>query len=166
MKTKIALAFCFALATFAAGAQSLADSFKPPIWASYVFVSSAMPRAAVLQLAKEASLTKSTLVLRGFDEKTGTLDGAKAYVADINANCCGKNPPSWTIHPKLYETFGIKFTPAFVLAKGINPSSNDFALVSGDIGLPNALKFFAQRSTNSEVRTKASEIYTKSFSSN
>lgn len=166
MKTKHAIASCLALMACATNAQSLADSFRPPTWASYVFVSSAMPRATVLQLAKEASLTKSTLVLRGFDEKTGTLDGAKTYVADINANCCGKNPPSWTIHPKLYETFGIKFTPAFVLAKGITPSSNDFALVSGDIGLPNALKFFAQRSANSEVRTKASEIYTKSFASN
>lgn len=125
-----------------------------------------MPRAVVLQLASEAAKTKSTLVLRGFDGRSPTLNGAKEYVADINANCCGKTPPSWTIHPKLYETFGVKSTPSFVLAKGVNPSPTDFALVSGDIGLPNALKFFAQRSANSEVRTKASEIYTKSFASN
>lgn len=166
MNTRKAIALCLALLASAANAQSFADGFKPQSWASYVFVSSTMPRASVLQLAKEASLTKSTLVLRGFDVKTGTLNGAKEYVEDINANCCGKTPPSWVIHPKLYETFGVKLTPAFVLAKGTNPTPNDFALVSGDIGIANALKTFAQRSANPEVRTKASEIYTKSFSSN
>lgn len=147
-------------------AQSLAESFKPTVWASYVFVSTSMPRSAILQLAKEASMTKSTLVLRGFNEKSGTLNSENEFVTDINAHCCGKTPPAWTIHPKLYETFGVKFTPAYVLAKGSTPSINDFALISGDIGLPNALKFFTQRAANPEVRAKASEIYTKSFSTN
>ncbi len=166
MNTKIAIAILSNLVTFAATAQSLAESFKPSTWATYVFVSTAMPKNLLMQLAREASITKSTLVLRGFDQKTGSLNSAKEFVAEINATCCGNNPPSWTIHPKLYETFGVKFTPAFVLAKGNNFSASDFVLISGDIGLPNALKFFAQRSANFEIRSKASEIYTKSFSTN
>ncbi len=166
MKKKIAVAIFSSLVTSAATAQSLAESFRPSTWATYVFVSTAMPKKLLMQLAKEASITKSTLVLRGFDEKTGSLNGAKEFVAEINATCCGKNPPSWTIHPKLYETFGVKFTPAFVLAKGTSLSASDFVLISGDMGLPNALKFFAQRSANFEIRSMASEIYTKSFSTN
>ncbi len=166
MKKQIAFAVLSTLLATAAIAQSLAESFKPSTWATYVFVSTSMPKNSLMQLAREAALTKATLVLRGFDEKTGSLEGAKEFVAAINATCCGKNPPAWTIHPKLYETFGVKLTPAFVLAKGVNPSARDFALVSGDVGLPNALKFFAQHSANLEVRSRASEIYTKSFSTN
>jgi type-F conjugative transfer system pilin assembly protein TrbC len=125
-----------------------------------------MPKTTVMQLAREASISKSTLVLRGFDDKSNSINGAREYVSEINGKCCGKTPPSWTIHPKLYEMFGVKSTPAFVLAKGIKPSISDFVLISGDIGLPNALKFFSQNSANSEIRAKASEIYTKTFSTN
>jgi conjugal transfer pilus assembly protein TrbC len=162
---KTVITFFTLAASFATQAQSLGEAFKPTSWASYIFVSTSMPRSSVMQLAKEAAMSRSTLVLRGFDKKNQTMEGVQAYVNDINGNCCGKNPPSWVVHPKLYETFNVRVTPAFVLSKGQSPSQSDFALISGDMSLGNALKFFAQGSANSEIRTKASEIYTKTFAS-
>lgn len=162
---KTATAIVALVTAFNMQAQSLSEAFKPTQWASYIFVSTSMPRSSVMQLAKEAAMSRSTLVLRGFDKKNQTMEGVQAYVNDINGNCCGKNPPSWVVHPKLYETFNVRIAPAFVLSKGQNPSQSDFALISGDMSLGNALKFFAQGSANPEIRSKASEIYTKTFAS-
>lgn len=147
-----------------ANAQGLADSFKAQQWNGLVFVSTTMPRLSILEIAREAALTKTTIVLRGFDARSGTLNGAQEFIRDINSNCCGKTPPpGWIVHPKLFEQYGVKKVPAYVLSKGTNPGKDDVGMVSGDIGIANALKFLTQLSVNQDVRFKASEIYTKSF---
>jgi conjugal transfer pilus assembly protein TrbC len=158
------LAIIVAVSPLCARTQGLAESFKAQQWSGLVFVSTTMPRASLLEIAREASLTKSTIVLRGFDAQTGSLNGAHQFVHEVNATCCSKSPPGWIVHPKLFEQYNIKRVPAFVLTKGSDPKNTDFSIVSGDISISNALKFMAQGSSNFELRKQAAEIYTKSFS--
>lgn len=167
MKKQIALGIAtWLILSSSAFGQTLSESFRPPTWNLYIFISSNMPRIAVMQLARDAALSKATLILRGFDRGNPTMDGAQAYVNEINANCCGKNPPGWVVHPKLFEKFSIKKTPAFVLAKEPSPELSNFVLVTGEMGLANALKFFAQESTNPEIRAVSTDIYMRSFAGN
>lgn len=151
------------VATTHVQAQSLPDAFKPAVWSSYIFVSTKMPQSSLIQLAREASQSRSTLILRGFDSDTRNLESSRQFVAEINRVCCGKNPPAWAIHPKFFDTFKVKHTPSFVLTKSDTPNSDDFALISGDMNLANALKFIAQSSTREETRSAAAVLYKKSF---
>ncbi|MEY4565662.1 MAG: hypothetical protein RLY14_632 [Planctomycetota bacterium] len=163
-KSKVFLMGLACGASMQMNAQTLADSFKQQHWNGLAFVSTSMPRATLYEIAREAALTRSTMVLRGFDAKSESLGGAQQFVQQVNANCCGKNPPGWIVHPKLFEQYNVKKVPAFVLAKGANPSPSEFSIVSGDVTIANALKFMSQGSAHPEIRKRSSEIYTNSFS--
>lgn len=161
-----ALAFAAVFTTpLKISAQGLSDAFKPTTWSSYIFVSSKMPASSLRQLAREAALSRSTLVLRGFDNDTKNLEGSRQFIQEINHSCC-KVAPAWLIHPKLYETFRVKQTPTFLLTTTVDsPSPENFITVAGDMSLANALKFFAQTSAHEETKKAAVTLYKKTYSS-
>lgn len=160
-KTLITLAL---ISPFVTAAQMVESMKAKDPWRLYVFVSSSMPTQTVVSLAREASRTRATLVLRGFPDSS-TVNGAREYVEKINQACCDKKGPGWIVHPKLFESFAIKSVPAFVLTQTETPQQGVTSVVSGDMALANALKFFAQESRNPTIRTNASRIYENAFRS-
>lgn len=160
-KTLLTLVLLSPLLALAQMAESM--KAKDP-WRLYVFVSTTMPTRAVISLAREASRTKATLVLKGFPSAT-TINGAREYVEQINQACCDKKGPGWIVHPKLFETFDVKAVPAFVLTQSETPQEGLTSSVSGDMAVANALKFFAQESRSQLIRTNAVRIYESSFRS-
>ncbi len=158
--------FVSLLLSASANAQTLADSFKPQVWGTYIFVSTTLPRATLIQLAKEASLSKSILVFNGMGASAQDLPNLQKSIAEITEACCQNKTVAWVIHPKLYERYAVKVTPTFVVAKGDGKQSSDFALVAGDMSLGNALKFIAQGSQNPSMRSRATDLYLKTFSGN
>lgn len=147
-------------------AQTLVESFRDPQWSTYIFVSSKMPRSSLIELAREATKAQALLVFNGFDDKEKNTASMQKLVAEINTACCGKNGAAWSIHPKLFERYNVKVAPAFVIAHGTGNQPGDFSLVSGDMSLANALKFFAQDSKNNSIRTRAGDIYRSAFLKN
>jgi type-F conjugative transfer system pilin assembly protein TrbC len=158
-KTLITLAFISPLVSPAQMVESM--KAKDP-WRLYVFVSSSMPTQTVVSLARDASRTRATLVLRGFPDSS-TVNGAREYVEKINQACCDKKGPGWIVNPKLFESFAIKSVPAFVLTQTDAPQQGVTSVVSGDMAIANALKFFTQESRSSAIRTNAMRIYDNSF---
>lgn len=124
----------------------------------YIFVSSSMPKPVLLSLAKEAGLTGFVMVLNGFGKSPDPLK-AQSFAQEINKSCCAKYPPTWIAHPPLFDKFAVKATPTFVL----EVEQDQFVKISGDMGLGNALKYFAQESTNPKIRDTSLKIYKKSF---
>jgi conjugal transfer pilus assembly protein TrbC len=155
-------------------AQDLASSIRQP-WSLYVFVSSQMPQSSLVGLAREATQAGAVLVLRGFPANDATLAGAQAFTAHIDAACCGVEPkregaqaaatsaPAWSIDPELYQTFGVRAVPAFVLARTGSTQEQDYCEVEGDMALANALKFFAQKSASPPIRQQAAQVYAQAF---
>lgn len=161
---KLALLLCLFCAT--SHAQTLVDSFKPQVWGSYIFVSTTLPKVTLIQLAREAQASKSVLVFNGMGTKAKDLPNLQKLVAEVTSICCENKQVSWAIHPKLFDRYAVRVTPSFVLAKGEGNDSDDFAIVSGDMSLAHALKFMAQGSKNQNIRGKAADLYTKTFSGN
>lgn len=122
-----------------------------------------MPRTSLVELASEATKAHALLVFNGFDDKYTNAASMQKLVAEINATCCGKNGAAWTIHPKLFERYNVKAAPAFVIAHGTGNKPGDFSLVSGDMALANALKFFAQNSKIDSIRMRAGDVYRSAF---
>ncbi len=151
-----------ALIPLLASAQMVDSLRAKEPWRLYVFVSTNMPSRALISLAKEAASTQATLVLKGFPG-TATLNGAREYAEQINRACCDKQGPGWIVHPKLYENFDIRSVPAFVLTKSDVKQDSLTSIVAGDMGVSNALKFFAQESKSDHVRAAARRIYERSF---
>lgn len=131
----------------------------------YVFVSPSMPDASLIALARDARKAGMTLVLNGFfeDGRAG-LDATRRKISAINSACCANAGAHWQVNPLLYQRYGIKATPAFVIAKGTGTGSSDFSKVAGDMSVANALKFFGQESRVPDIRDKARDIYTRAFS--
>lgn len=143
-------------------ADGLADQIKAP-WSLLVFVSTSMPRQQVVSLARQAVLTRATLVLAGFPKWDPTPAGARAWVAQINDECCKDRGASWMVDPKLFKSYSVLQVPAFVLTKGGEPSPASFSKVSGDMDIGNALKFFNQESRLEPIRIEAERRYNHSF---
>ena len=147
-----------------AHAQSMLASMRGHEWATYIFVSTAMPRHALVELAREASLVGATLVLRGFAPTLGKpvdFSGPQTTIAEINRQCCRDRGPGWIVDPRLYERYRVQAVPAFVIARGEGSTPEDYSLVTGDMALANALKFIAQNSRLPAMRTQAAQIYAK-----
>ena len=145
-------------------AQSMLASIRGREWATYVFVSTGMPRHALVELAREASLVGATLVLRGFAPTHGqTVDFSRLQttIAEINHQCCRDKGPGWIVDPRLYERYRVQAVPSFVIARGEGAAPEDYSLVRGDMALANALKFIAQNSGLPAMRTQAAQIYAK-----
>lgn len=152
------------LAVPAARSQSMFEAIRAE-WHFYVLVSSTMPRESLVQIARDAQKSRAVIVLRGMGEGQNGMVAARDFAAEINTQCCSRNPPAWMIHPALFDRYKVKSAPAFVVAKGEGTGADDFSLVYGDVGIPAALKFIAQTSRNSATRAQSSSIYTRSFGS-
>lgn len=168
MMTRFVYAAALALATGANAAAStdMLDSIRAKNkWNTYIFVSTSMPRSSLKELAYEASLSKATLVLNGWDPRKD-LRSVQQLANEINKECCVKNPASWIVNPKLFSTFKVKSTPTFVIAQDGDLSEAGYGLVAGDMALANALKTFYQQSKYKPIRDQAQLVYNKSFRSN
>ncbi|MDN4571862.1 type VI secretion protein [Pandoraea cepalis] len=132
-------------------------------WNTFIFISSGMPQQSVLALAREASLSRSVIVLTGFSGSEPTLTSTQAYAAEINRICCEKRPARWIVDPVLTRRYQVKGAPTFVVARGSGESESDFAKVSGNISLAQALKFVAQDSKIQSAREYARSVYTATY---
>ena len=168
------------LMTFPTSAQpqELERGIRQP-WSLYVFVSTNMPRQALVALAREASAAHATMVFRGFQSGGFDLGGEQRLVAELNEECChvsaaggaGGNPragtqalvPAWLVDPALYHRFGVDLVPTFVLAANGATGAQSFSKVTGDMALASALKYFAQRSAITTIRQEASATYQAAF---
>lgn len=164
MKKLLAL-LTLGMATLAKADQpTLIDTMTAP-WNALIFVSTKMPQASVLELAKEASQANAILVLTGFIDEGGTLTDTQRYVAGINNACCAKKPPRWMIDPVLTRRFHVSAAPTFVLAHGESDNPGEYSKVAGEMSLAQALKFFAQTSQLPSARDYASHVYYSAYGS-
>ena len=158
-----------------ADAQELEHAIRQP-WTLYVFVSTGMPRQALVDLAREAGQAHAAVVFRGFPGGQFDLGGEQRYIAQLNADCCDVHPavggaaalraaavPAWSIDPALYRRFAVDVVPTFVLAATGAAGEQTFSKVSGDMALANALKYFAQQSAISVIRQQATSIYQSTY---
>lgn len=150
--------------TVPAWSQSTEESSRSG-WATYIFVSSSMPRTSLVQLGHDAMVSGATLVLAGFTGTAGDIQAVQRFVADIDKACCGERRVNWIIDPKLFDRYKVHAVPAFVAGHGTGADTGDFSMVYGDMTLGNALKFFTQESHLEGVRQYAAELYKRSFSS-
>jgi conjugal transfer pilus assembly protein TrbC len=166
LKTLAGIALAAGLAAApAANAQGMVDSIRTG-WSTYIFVSTTMPRLALVDLAREASQARATLVLRGFATPPGQpvdLPAMQRLIAEIDAACCDKRPVAWMVDPKLFDRYRIRAVPSFVLADGTGADPRSYSLVTGDMALANALKFFAQTSALPAVRDRAAALYALAY---
>lgn len=135
-------------------------------WQSYIVVSSNMPHTQLVSLAHEASISNTVMVLNGFTNKENSIPGVQQFISEINSECCEKrNVSRWIIDPKIAQRYHIKTAPTFLIARGESVNNEDYSLLSGDIDLANALKYFAQRSSSLQIRQQANHIYQNSYQS-
>jgi conjugal transfer pilus assembly protein TrbC len=137
-------------------------------WSTFIFVSTEMPHETLVDLAQEASFAHAKLVLRGFP-KTATpgaplnLQSLGSFVTQVNTDCCKDKGAAWLVDPRLFDRYGVRGVPAFVVAWGEESDPKDFSRVDGDMTLANALKFFAQQSTLPAIRAQAAVVYNRGF---
>lgn len=168
MKRLLCFLFAISSAPFTANAQPKLDEIRSP-WRTYIVVSSHMPRDQLISLARDAGMAKAVMVFNGFpgDGKgnTSIFADAQKQFADLNQECCEKNQhPAWSIEPKIAERFHLTSAPSFVIAHTTSTNKGDFSVVAGDFDLPNALKYFAQKSAIAAVRRYAAITYQQAFS--
>ena len=165
---KLLLLIALAALVPKARAQSMLESLRAG-WSTYVFVSTSMPRTAIVDLARESSRAHATLVFRGFPQADGAagrpvdFQALELFVARINAECCKGSNASWMVDPRLYDRYGVRAVPSFVVAWGESAKPQDFSRVDGDMALANALKFFAQQSAIPGIRSRAADVYSSAF---
>jgi conjugal transfer pilus assembly protein TrbC len=162
MKKLLALFLSFAVPAAAFADDSLLDTMTAR-WDTYIFVSTHMPRADVIALAREASLAHAIVVLNGFGGADGTLVSTERFAAEINAACCGKRPAHWVIDPVLAQRYHVVAAPTFVVAHGQSDNGGDYSAVSGDMSLSQALKFVAQESQLELAKQHATQVYYSAF---
>lgn len=158
------LATALVLASASAQAQSLFDSMLNPSGVGqpggYVFVSQQVSDTALIPLAREARHAGFTLVLNGF---WGDLNTTRQRMARINNACCSGNGASWQVNPLLFQRYRVAAVPAFVIAVGPGAQAQDYSKLTGEMGVADALKTFAQQSKLPAVRRFAALTYTKAF---
>lgn len=138
-----ALARGFADAT---GSPTLTGADEPRL---IVFISLAMPEAALSRLVDQAARARAQLLLRGLSE--GSLPRTAARIQQL----IGTRPVAVQIDPRAFDRYAIKRVPAFVLARaGATDTacsgeqcarSDDHVVAAGDVSLDYALEHF-QRS--------------------
>lgn len=143
---------------------SLMEAMTAP-WNTLIFVSTKMPQASVLELAREASQAHAVLVLTGFTGEENTLTDTQRYVAQVNAACCGKNPAHWVIDPVFTRRYHVTAAPTFVIAHGDSDNPAEYSKVAGEISVAQALKLFSQTSQLPSARDYAAHVYYTAYGS-
>ncbi|MFM8453409.1 MAG: type-F conjugative transfer system pilin assembly protein TrbC [Gammaproteobacteria bacterium] len=95
-----------------------------------ILVSSAMPELSLKAWALQAEKTQSKLVIRGFLNNSfqDTYHFIQNFLTKNNLNV------EFSIDPEIFSDYKVSVVPAVLLR-----DSNEYALVSGDIGLEEAL---------------------------
>lgn len=165
-----------------AQAQQLEQAMRHP-WPLYVFVSTSMPHRDLVDLAREASHARASLVFRGFPGSLFDLGAEQRLIAQLDEECCGvvagaaqsdahsgrpvttsaQEVPAWSVDPALYHRFDVSVVPTFVLAGTGASGDQAFTKVAGDMSLANALKNFAQGSAIPAFRQAAASIYQSAY---
>lgn len=130
--------------TEAPAGQTLAS--KAHLW---IFISLSMPEASLKHLIAQSERSGAVLVLRGFQDHS--LRRTFIRIRQL----LGKRRATIQIDPRLYDQFGIKVVPTFVLQRSNaiteNCSSNHcdrsdaFVITSGDVSLDYALTHMVQQ---------------------
>lgn len=138
-----ALAQGFASAT---GAPAMPGADEPRL---FVFISLAMPEAALSRLVDQAAHARAQLLLRGLSE--GSLPRTAARIQQL----IGTRPVAVQIDPRAFDRYAIQRVPVFVLARAGGTAtacngeqcarSDDHVVAAGDVSLDYALDHF-QRS--------------------
>lgn len=138
-----ALARGFAGAT---GSPALPGADEPRL---IVFISLAMPEAALARLVDQAARARAQLLLRGLSE--GSLPRTAMRIQQL----IGTRPVAVQIDPRAFDRYAIQRVPSFVLARAGGPDtacsgelcarSDDHVMAAGDVSLDYALAHF-QRS--------------------
>ena len=120
-----------------------------------VFVSFAMPDAALARLVDQAAKAEAILVLRGL------VDNSLTQTASRVRQLIGSRRVAVQVDPQAFDRYGVRQTPSFVLVRdgadagscttGICVSTDGFVMAAGDVSLDYALAFF-QRSAPAFVR--------------
>lgn len=135
-------------------AQAGQPALQPPSGPGLlVFISFAMPEAALARLVDQAARARASLVLRGLVD--GSLSKTVTRVQGLIAGLGGARQVSVQIDPQAFDRFSVTQTPTFVLVRdGAQPQScaagmcfaaDAYAMAAGDVSLDYALAFF-QRS--------------------
>ncbi len=114
-----------------------------------VFVSFAMPEAALSRLVDQAARTRASLVLRGL------VDGSLVRTVTRVQQLIGNRQVAVQIDPQAFDRYAVTQTPSFVLVRdgagaapctsGLCVPGNGYVIAAGDVSLDYALAFF-QRS--------------------
>lgn len=114
-----------------------------------VFVTFAMPEAALHKLAVQAAQLQATLLLRGLDD--GSLVKTVGHVQKI----MGERKVAWQIDPQAFDRFIVRQAPTFVLLRAGAPAQtcgagtcfapDAYVRVAGDVSLDYALRTIQQR---------------------
>lgn len=117
-----------------------------------VFVSFAMPEAALSRLVDQAARTRASLVLRGL------VDGSLVRTVTRVKELIGSRRVAVQIDPQAFDRYAVTRTPSFVLvrdgapaapcANGLCVPGDGYVMAAGDVSLDYALGFF-QRSAPS-----------------
>jgi conjugal transfer pilus assembly protein TrbC len=109
-----------------------------------VFISFAMPEAALARLVEQASRTQATLVLRGL------VDGSLVRTASRVHSLIGTRKTAVQIDPQAFDRYAVAQIPSFVLtredasampcATGLCPPAEGYVIVAGDVTLDYALR--------------------------
>lgn len=108
-----------------------------------VFVTLAMPDAALARLAAQAEQAQATLLIRGLQHRSMRATAQRA------AKIIGERRVAWLIDPHAFKRFEVRVAPSFVLtrrtagsdcASGECPRDNGYAMVAGDVSLDYALQ--------------------------
>ncbi len=130
----------------ATGSPALPGADEPRL---IVFISLAMPEAALARLVDQAARARAQLLLRGLSE--GSLPRTAMRIQQL----IGTRPVAVQIDPRAFDRYAIQRVPSFVLARAGGPDttcsgeqcarSDDHVMAAGDVSLDYALAHF-QRS--------------------
>lgn len=131
-------------------------------WNTYVFVSAKMPKSTLKNLAFDAARAKATIVFNGWPEGRSVED-LRGLVAEINKSCCEKRSASWIVNPVLFQRYKVTQTPTFIVANGEDLSDENYAVMTGNVSLSYALKFFVQNSKYPQIQRYSQRVYNTAF---
>jgi conjugal transfer pilus assembly protein TrbC len=111
-----------------------------------IFITLAMPEAALKRLVTQATRVRARLVLRGLSE--GSLVRTAARIQGL----VGQQQAAVQIDPRGFDRYAVRQVPTFVLARGANAGgctagqcSGMHAAVAGDVSLDYALRQIRDR---------------------
>lgn len=112
-----------------------------------VFVSLSMPTGSLERVARDSRKAGASLIMRGVSKGVGPGRWVHSMAA---LEPLTKNGGEVSLHPDLFERFGIRRVPAIVVAADPSAGCTDdacraFAVIYGDVSLAYALERLADR---------------------